>query len=113
MCLPHCLVCAESAFCIGNSHCLVGAEWATLMKRVTPKACDGLGVPPEDVAAELYKLVLYEAGSFFVPHRNTEKADGMFGTMVIDVPSIYKVLLLAVNLGNATLIMVPFGIVGH
>ena len=93
--------------------CLVGAEWASFVARVTSKACNGLGVPPKSVTAELYKLVLYEAGSFFVPHCDMEEADGMFGTMVIVLPSIYKVPLLAMNIGNArflTLIMVPFSV---
>ena len=92
---------------------LVGAEWAAFMERVTSKACDGLGVPPEAVTAELYKLVLYEAGSFFVPHRDTEKADGMFGTMVIVLPSIYKVPLLTERLSSvrsSALIMVSLSI---
>ena len=92
---------------------LVGAEWASYVENITSKACISLGVPPKAVTAELYKLVLYEAGSFFVPHRDTEKADGMFGTLVIVLPSIYKVPLLAVLLGNAKSItptMVPFSI---
>lgn len=37
----------------------------------------------------LYKLLLYKTGSFFKPHRDSEKEDGMFGTVVIQLPSIY------------------------
>ena len=72
----------------------MGTERASYVDKITSKACNSLGVPPKAVTAELYKLVLYEAGSFFVPHRDTEKADGMFGTLVIVLPSIYKVSLL-------------------
>ncbi len=91
----------------------MGTEWASYVDEITSKACNSLGVPPKAVTAELYKLVLYEAASFFVPHRDTEKANGMFGTLVIVLPSIYKVPLLAVLLGNANSITpttVPFSI---
>ena len=37
--------------------------------------------------AEFYKLLVYDEGSFFVSHRDTEKADGMFATLVIVLPS--------------------------
>jgi hypothetical protein len=36
---------------------------------------------------ELYKLLLYETGGKFLPHRDTEKSPGMFGTLVITLPS--------------------------
>ncbi len=38
----------------------------------------------------LYKLLLYKTGSFFKPHRDSEKVDGMFATLVIQLPSLYK-----------------------
>jgi hypothetical protein len=41
------------------------------------------------VVAELYKLLVYDQGSFFVEHRDTEKAPGMFATLVIVLPSLY------------------------
>lgn len=41
----------------------------------------------DDVRAELYKLLLYDPGSHFKPHRDTEKAPGMFATLVIVLPS--------------------------
>lgn len=39
------------------------------------------------VAAQLYKLLLYEEGAFFLPHQDSEKADHMFGTLAICLPS--------------------------
>ncbi|KAL9043571.1 MAG: hypothetical protein Q9214_003247, partial [Letrouitia sp. 1 TL-2023] len=39
------------------------------------------------VRAELYKMLLYEDGAHFEKHRDTEKTRGMFGTMVIALPS--------------------------
>lgn len=38
----------------------------------------------------LYKLLLYEKGSFFKKHRDSEKEDGMFATLVIQLPSKFK-----------------------
>lgn len=38
----------------------------------------------------LYKLLLYKTGSFFKPHRDSEKVNGMFATLVIQLPSFYK-----------------------
>jgi hypothetical protein len=43
----------------------------------------------EPVAAELYKMLIYDTGSFFVRHRDTEKAPGMFATLVIVLPSLH------------------------
>ena len=34
----------------------------------------------------MYKLLIYERGGFFAPHRDTEKADGMVATLVISLP---------------------------
>lgn len=41
---------------------------------------------PGTVRAEPYKLLLYEEGSFFKRHKNSEKAPGMVGTLVICLP---------------------------
>jgi hypothetical protein len=38
----------------------------------------------------LYKLLIYDTGSFFIEHRDREKADGMFATLVLVLPSIYS-----------------------
>eukprot|EP00029_Vermamoeba_vermiformis_P004973 TRINITY_DN1599_c0_g3_i3.p1 TRINITY_DN1599_c0_g3~~TRINITY_DN1599_c0_g3_i3.p1 ORF type:complete len:202 (-),score=5.82 TRINITY_DN1599_c0_g3_i3:1051-1656(-) len=50
-----------------------------------------LGVGPSaNVAARLYKLLIYEPGGFFVPHKDTEKEKGMFASLVITLPSHFK-----------------------
>ena len=38
-------------------------------------------------SAQPYKLLLYEEGAFFKAHRDTEKVSGMFGTLVVCLPS--------------------------
>ena len=42
-----------------------------------------------DIQASIYKLLVYEEGSFFKTHRDTEKETNMFGTMVIVLPCDY------------------------
>lgn len=55
------------------------------------KACNCLGVSPQAVTAELHKLELDRTVNWDVFHNRTEKADGMFATLIIVLLSIYKV----------------------
>ncbi|KAF8607469.1 hypothetical protein BDV93DRAFT_553164, partial [Ceratobasidium sp. AG-I] len=54
--------------------------------------CVTLGVDTEATPPkyELYKLLVYEEGSHFLPHVDSEKTDGMFATMVIVLPSYFE-----------------------
>ncbi|MCB2261534.1 MAG: 2OG-Fe(II) oxygenase [Candidatus Thiosymbion ectosymbiont of Robbea hypermnestra] len=65
-----------------------GRRWEKDLGRIVRQAATGLGVAGR-VAAEFYKLLIYDEGSFFVPHRDTEKAPGMFATLVVVLPSPY------------------------
>ncbi len=65
-----------------------GRHWAETLETIVDRATTGLGVS-EPVVAEFYKLLVYDEGSFFVDHRDTEKAPGMFATLVVVLPSIY------------------------
>lgn len=53
-------------------------------------AANGLGLKPEEIRVEPYKLLLYEPGSFFKPHKDSEKAPGMIGSMVVCLPSPHE-----------------------
>jgi predicted 2-oxoglutarate/Fe(II)-dependent dioxygenase YbiX len=64
-----------------------GRHWAGTLKGIVERAAEGLGVP-EPVEAELYKLLVYDEGSFFVRHRDTEKVPGMFATLIVVLPSL-------------------------
>jgi hypothetical protein len=66
-----------------------GKHWAKTLSDIVARAAEGLGVS-EPVSAELYKLLIYDKGSFFVSHRDTEKAPGMFATLVVALPSESK-----------------------
>ena len=47
--------------------------------------------------------MLYEEGCFFKAHRDSEKEDGMFGTLIIQLPSVFKGSHLIVRHGSKTL----------
>ena len=46
-----------------------------------------LGLQEMEVWAELYKLLLYKPGGHFKPHTDREKMVGMFGTLIVQLPS--------------------------
>jgi predicted 2-oxoglutarate/Fe(II)-dependent dioxygenase YbiX len=66
-----------------------GKHWPKTLDDIVTRAAEGLGVKGP-VTAELYKLLVYDKGSFFVSHRDTEKAPGMFATLVVALPSQSK-----------------------
>jgi hypothetical protein len=71
-----------------------GVAWDELLQSTVRIACRGLGFSEERVEklgihANLYKLLLYETGGHFTPHKDTEKEEGMFGTLVIQLPSYF------------------------
>jgi predicted 2-oxoglutarate/Fe(II)-dependent dioxygenase YbiX len=73
---------------IGPDQVLLGGKhWQGTLDRVVALAAEGLGVS-EPVSAALYKLLIYDEGSFFVSHRDTEKQPGMFATLVLALPSL-------------------------
>ena len=63
-----------------------GRTWPTTFDKIMRQVERGLGCPENALTAELYKLLIYETGGFFAPHRDTEKADGMVATLVIALP---------------------------
>ncbi len=68
---------------------LGGRHWVRTLDRIVARAAEGLGIS-EPVTAEFHKLLVYGPGSFFVGHRDTEKAPGMFATLVVVLPSFFE-----------------------
>jgi hypothetical protein len=66
---------------------IAGKHWAAALEGILGRVAEGLGVS-EPIVAELYKLLVYDQGSFFLGHRDTEKLPGMFATLVIVLPSV-------------------------
>ena len=66
---------------------LGGGAWADTFAGILERAAAGLGCPRQRIEAQLYKLLVYERGGFFIPHRDTEKAPGMVATLAISLPA--------------------------
>ena len=66
---------------------LRGRAWDSTFGRILDAVTEGLGCPENSLAPQLYKLLVYEPGGFFAPHRDTEKARGMVATLVIALPT--------------------------
>jgi len=67
---------------------LEGKYWQQTLNQIIHQIRETLEIRAA-VTAELYKLLVYDTGSFFISHRDTEKAPGMFATLVIALPSNY------------------------
>jgi len=67
-----------------------GKSWAASFETILRQAAAGLGCEGMSVSAEFYKLLVYDTGGFFLPHRDTEKERGMFATLVIVLPSPHR-----------------------
>ena len=66
---------------------LRGKAWDAVFGQVLDAVTERLGCPENGLTAELYKLLVYEPGGFFAPHRDTEKAPGMVATLVVALPA--------------------------
>ena len=64
-------------------------EWNYAIKNLAQTVARRLGTDEDFVDISLYKVFLYEQGGHFKPHKDTEKEDGMFGTLVIQFPSVF------------------------
>lgn len=67
-----------------------GKQWPLTLASIVAAATEGLGRPQGSLQADLYKLLVYETGGFFLPHRDTEKAPGMLGTLIVVLPSAHE-----------------------
>ncbi|KAL6073102.1 Fe2OG dioxygenase domain-containing protein [Balamuthia mandrillaris] len=66
-------------------------KWQPAMNGLARRCAERLGHPrPSRVQPHLYKLLLYETGGFFKTHRDTEKEEGMFASMVVQLPCRYE-----------------------
>jgi hypothetical protein len=63
-------------------------EWPKFFDKVLQDTAVGLGL--NEVIAKSYKLLLYEPGSFFKPHKDSEKERGMVGTLIVCLPSQHE-----------------------
>ena len=63
-------------------------RWAKTLTPQLERIRRDLGLPQKcRLRADLYNLLIYGPGQFFAPHRDSEKADHMVGTLVVVLPS--------------------------
>lgn len=78
-----------------------GKQWAALLDKMIATIKTDLGLDGYQVSAHLYKLLINEKGGFVLPHKDSEKEKGMFGTLVVGLPSKHKGGELVVSFGGA------------
>ena len=64
-----------------------GGRWKETFGSILDQVAEGLGLPRECIEAKPYKLLVYERGGFFTPHRDSEKAERMVATLVVGLPA--------------------------
>lgn len=68
---------------------IAGRRWASDLAGIVARVASDLGVTAT-VLPELYKLLVYDEGCFFLSHRDTEKSPGMFATLLVALPSTHS-----------------------
>ncbi len=75
---------------IEPKHCAIhNPNWDTFISDIVETVKQEFGIDKR-VTWDLYKLLIYEKGSFFAPHRDSEKVDGMFATLLVCLPSRHQ-----------------------
>ena len=69
---------------------LTNPKWDLLIESILHEVQQRLGLEERKLSAHLYKLLVYEKGSFFLQHRDGEKLDGMVATLVVALPSVHE-----------------------
>jgi len=77
-----------------------GNRWTKLIDKILPDIKPDLGLEDYTISAHLYKMLIYEKGDFFLPHKDSEKEKGMFGTLVVGLPSKHTGGELVVSFGG-------------
>ena len=76
------------------------SSWAGVLNKILLKIKPDLGLEDYIISVHLYKMLIYETGDFFLPHKDSEKEKGMFGTLVIGLPSKHTGGELVVSFGG-------------
>jgi len=64
-------------------------QWKKYLAGALERVAADLGIEGK-ISAHLYKLLIYGKGGHFKAHRDTEKLDAMFGTLIIALPSAHE-----------------------
>jgi hypothetical protein len=75
--------------------------WNAVIADATRSVAEQLGLPSEQLEARLYKLLVYEKGGFFLPHRDSEKHNRMVASLIVVLPNRFEGGALIVRHGAA------------
>ena len=64
--------------------------WQGFLNEIIGNVQTDLGIRDYSIQANLYKLLIYEEGGFFLKHKDSEKEKGMFGTLILSLPSQFS-----------------------
>ncbi|PLW11330.1 hypothetical protein PCANC_19359 [Puccinia coronata f. sp. avenae] len=62
--------------------------WLHYLLDLSKRVATDLGIEAP-IRLDLYKMLIYETGAMFKAHTDTEKTPGMFGTLIICLPSVH------------------------
>ncbi len=68
---------------------LTNPQWDAFIDSIVKEIRSELGLQNLELNAHLYKLLVYEKGGFFLPHKDGEKLDGMVATLVVALPAVH------------------------
>ncbi len=92
----------RKTFEIDSSKVRLSDEWNSTIASATQQVAIQLGLPEEQLEAQLYKLLIYKTGGFFRPHRDSEKLDGMVASLIVVLPNNFRDGALVIRHGTAT-----------
>ncbi|MEZ6103912.1 MAG: hypothetical protein R3E01_33650 [Pirellulaceae bacterium] len=69
---------------------LTNPKWHDLVALIVDDVKGAMGLGGQKLVSHLYKLLVYEEGSSFLPHRDGEKLDRMVATLVIGLPAVHE-----------------------
>jgi hypothetical protein len=65
-------------------------QWNGTLRPMLAALGADLGLAPgQRLVAQLHSLLIYGPGQFFKPHQDSERTDGMVGTLVVTLPSAF------------------------
>lgn len=68
----------------------LGDQWKSAIAYATRTVATALGLPADRLEARLYRLLVYDKGGFFLPHRDSEKHDRMVASLIVVLPNPFQ-----------------------
>ncbi len=76
---------------------ITNPQWSEALQAALVPIAIKLGLPAGRLELQLYKLLMYKTGGFFLPHRDSEKTNRMVGSLIVALPSQFNGGILTVR----------------